>query len=214
MASAISSEVPVTPQPTDSLPKLTAAWGAAPKHDYSLTVSLDDVMNEQLSLDQGPDVGQASGGCEQIPDTDTTSDEMLARLLQYEFDEEFTNTSNQNVQPDVAFKKTDTVDVGFDPFRQLKTDADSDEDDDNRQWDTFAAGTKFTVGKQGFAKSKGPQSKVLSTKHDAAVCGRRNACRVMVRVCVISAQNFFCDCCLFCRNSGRIWRLGMAADST
>lgn len=182
MASAISAEVPIPQPQPDNQPKLSMAWGTKHTHDYALTVSLDDVMNEEMNMTSAPDAGTglAIGGSDAIADTDTTSDEMLARLLQCEFDEEMTTSSSDaKAQTEAGGRKSEAVDVGFDPFRQPKTGDDSD-DDDTREWDTFAAGTKFTVGKQGFAKSKGPTSKVLSTKHDAAVCGRRNACRVMV----------------------------------
>lgn len=177
MASAISTEVPHAPP--EAQPSLRTAWGSK-NEQCNVAVSLDDVMNEELSMAEG--FGQATGGSN--VDMDTTSDELLAQLLQYEYDEESTNVADKKTQEEVTSRKSEsaiaTVDVGFDPFR-LPQAADDSDDDDTREWDTFAAGTKFTVGKQGFAKSKGPQSKVLSTKHDAAVCGRRNACRVMVR---------------------------------
>lgn len=176
MASAISAEVPVPQAVPNDQPKLPGAWGGRQRDEFTCSVSLNDVMNEELVLAQGSEAvgGEAAGGWQPVSDLDhdTTSDEMLARLLQSEFDEELISSP---AAPEVVGRKSECVDVGFEHFRQPKTGDDS-EDEDGRDWDTFSAGAKITVGKQGFAKSKG---KVLSTKHDALVCGRRNACRVM-----------------------------------
>ena len=159
----------------------TFCWGnnSSPESDASIFVSLDDVMKEQKdSNSEGSPV--ASGGSLPSNDSpldqtqDTTSDEILARLLQSEFDDEFQRMDKQAGSPPTKFT------VGFDPFdRPLVNDSGEEDEDPNASWDNFEEKTGITLGNKGFARERGPQGKVLSTKHDATLCGRRNACRVM-----------------------------------
>ncbi|KAL3183213.1 hypothetical protein MRX96_034265 [Rhipicephalus microplus] len=82
--------------------------------------------------------------------------------------------------------------VSFDNYRRarepvLSDSEDEDEDDGldgglglggNRHWDSFERDQRAAqaIGRSGVARQPGGG---FTTKHDATVCGRRNACRVM-----------------------------------
>lgn len=170
------SVIPVTPT--------SFSWGnpsSSLESDPELMVSFEDVMKEQQSNESG---FQSSSSV--FPDTDlstqtnldTTSDEILAQLLQHEFDDEFMRSEGE--KPDSAAKEV--FSVGFDVFsRPVKDEVEEeDEDRETSDWDTvFNKSNGINIGSKGFAKTKGSSGKVLSTKHDAVTCGRRNASRVM-----------------------------------
>lgn len=155
-----------------SSPKPKFSWG--PPTPPATVTSFEDIMKEQQEVQQKSDVVEATGTAFIIQDKniDTSSDELLAQLLQDEFDAEFVEVQNGS-------GKKEKFIVGFDPFSRppVSASASDDEDDPNACWDTFDKKSPHTLGRQGFAKEK--NGKVLSTKHDAATCARRNACRVM-----------------------------------
>lgn len=170
-------------------------------------VSLDDVMSEQLASHlqaeesvvptiweasaQGADIDEES---KQLAEAlalelasgeppDTISDEYLAKMLQLEFDREHNAVLSRE---ETRYNGKSKVSLNFDKFRRVDMSAmsDSDEepevDESTRDWDTFEEaqknGSGVTIGKAGLAMQG---NKVIATKHDSAVCGKRNACRVM-----------------------------------
>lgn len=199
-----------------------SAWGSPalasssptnePGEDF-ISVSFQEVMSEQLAgqlqeqerpqpQPQPEPQPRANSVFEENPDT--TSDEVLAQLLQAEFDQEYARvqeTATANVKDELA-----NFEVGFDPFsRPIRESTSSDDEDGEegydgringringsssatkakrpsarlREWDSFDSKPHVTLGKGGIAKGK-TDGKVQLTKHDAVVCGKRNACRIM-----------------------------------
>lgn len=196
-----------TNRPTDAKATSKCAWGSPgvasssptsePGDDF-ISVSFQEVMSEQLAGQLQSETPLTNSVFEENPDT--TSDEVLAQLLQAEFDEEFASppqaNGKNNLKDDLA-----NFEVGFDPFsRPIREATSSDEDDDesawpdkkksgastsnrrsngrSREWDSFDSKPHVTLGRSGIAKGK-TDGKVQLTKHDAIVCGKRNACRIM-----------------------------------
>ncbi|RWS29775.1 serine/threonine-protein kinase RIO3-like protein [Leptotrombidium deliense] len=173
-------------------------WAVSkPENENSMPVCLNDVMSEQLAHDLKDreekqllaDLHEAElrsiGAFVEEPfglvaEGDTSNDQLLAQLLQTEFDKEY---DAELLLKEKHLNGKSKVSVSFDKYRRLPNEVQSDTDEDDniddakREWDSFEKAEKsgITIGKQGFAK----QGKVITTKHDANVCGRRNACKVM-----------------------------------
>lgn len=176
------------------------AWAPATRTpDTILDVSLEDVMSEQLAthlqseehtgwlsdfLGGSPGAVAAAdalkdtlqlGHVQTLDDLGTENDELLARMLQAEFDKEAAavdnGSSSEKADDEHGEKRSDEAD----------SDSDYDDDDDDAECavDCFEENDMsregFTMGRQGFVNKRG---KVV-TKHDSELCGRRNACRVM-----------------------------------
>lgn len=109
------------------------------------------------------------------------SDRMLAEMLQAEFDKEHDDEVNRIER---HTNKDSKISVSFSNFRRQHPEATSDteeyEDNDEppKNWDRFDANEKMFRGinKKGFTHD---EDGVIITKHDAQMCGVRNACRVM-----------------------------------
>lgn len=110
------------------------------------------------------------------------SDRILAEMLQATFDKEHDDEVNRIEK---HTNKDSKISVSFSNFRRQHpgtTTSDSDDYDDGdeqpKNWDRFEANEKIYRGlnKKGFGHD---EDGVIITKHDAQMCGVRNACRVM-----------------------------------
>uniref|UniRef100_T1ILM6 Serine/threonine-protein kinase RIO3 n=1 Tax=Strigamia maritima TaxID=126957 RepID=T1ILM6_STRMM len=165
------------------------AWNVKPT---SQPCSLADVMSEELaqSLELKDKLHQTKiihdtlqvtdVVSEESKDGNTNSDLLLAQMLQMEYDKEYDDILKRKEE---KFNGTNKVSISFANYRKMpegfyESDSSSEgEDAEFREWDSFEESEKSSpvVGKTGFTK----QGTTITTKHDATICGRRNACRVM-----------------------------------
>ncbi|KAK8783704.1 hypothetical protein V5799_009935 [Amblyomma americanum] len=186
--------------------KSSCPWGNAsstPQQD----VSFADVMSEELAraLEQEELVSAAHGNHPVVPlvgeavtaaagaevfvaEEDCSDDHALALLLQSEYDREHDTVLGREER---KFNGDSKVSVSFNNYRRAREPVltDSEEDDEDgldgglgsggaRHWDSFERNQKTApaIGRSGVARQADGG---FTTKHDATVCGRRNACRVM-----------------------------------
>lgn len=191
---------PTAPLAAAQRPCPWAKAPVAPQHD----VSFADVMSEELAraLQQQDLVAQseppfplvAAGegeGCLAAAvgppplEEDCSDDHALALLLQSEYDREHDTVLCREER---KFNGASKVSVSFDNYRRAREPVETDSEDDDedmglgqsggRHWDSFERDqrTSQAIGRSGVARQAGGG---FTTKHDATVCGRRNACRVM-----------------------------------
>ncbi|KAM9165778.1 serine/threonine-protein kinase RIO3 [Pangshura tecta] len=158
-------------------------WGT-PKH-AAISCSLADVMSEQLAKELQleeekvafPEVVTiAEGPFITGENTDTSSDLMLAQMLQMEFDREY---DAQLRREEKKFNGDSKVSISFENYRKVHPYEDSDSSEDEVDWqdtrhDPYRADKPTTTPKKGFT-GKG---KEITTKHDEVVCGRKNTARM------------------------------------
>lgn len=176
------------------IPSKTACpWGnvvASPE-----AVSFADVMSEELAralekenLMSGPRNSSVPLPEAMVdpPETDCSDDHTLALLLQTEYDKEH---DTMLCREERKFNGESKVSISFGNYKRVHEHLTSDEDDDeeldwglgsevSRHWDSFERAQRTTpaIGRSGVARQSGGG---FTTKHDATVCGRRNACRIM-----------------------------------
>ncbi|XP_066993817.1 serine/threonine-protein kinase RIO3 [Anabrus simplex] len=154
-------------------------------------VCLADIMSEQLANDlqakeeeryvdlviESPEPPVVVSGSS--PDCD--SDYAIAKALQAQFDREYDETLKRSED---KFNGTSKVCVSFSNYRiapeNTNYDSESEHeevDDKHREWDSFVSSEKQfkSIPKCGYKK----EGDTMVTKHDIAMSGRRNACRVM-----------------------------------
>ncbi|XP_064480995.1 serine/threonine-protein kinase RIO3-like [Ornithodoros turicata] len=183
-----TSEVaPVVNTPA-AAPKKTCPWGNAATE----AVSFADVMSEELahSLENEEILAAARNSVPIVGPTDleyaegldANDDHVLAMLLQAEFDREHDSNLRREER---KYNGESKVSVCFDNYKRLQEHMLSDSEDDDyvdegeaKHWDSFerAQRTSPAIGRSGIARQSDGG---FTTKHDATVCGRRNACRVM-----------------------------------
>ncbi|KAL6097471.1 riok3 [Pungitius sinensis] len=164
---------------TAELPK--TPWGFVVKQPPAC--SLTDVMSEQLAKqleeenstfpslhDPGADLLLS----DEAPET--TSDLMLAKMLQMQFDHEF---DEQLRREEKKFNGDSKVSISFENYRMVHPYEDSDSSEDEVDWqdtrhDPYRAAKPQTTPRRGFT-GKG---KNITTKHDAVTCGRKNTARM------------------------------------
>ncbi|CAM4522001.1 unnamed protein product, partial [Caretta caretta] len=158
-------------------------WGA-PKN-VVISCSLADVMSEQLAKELQLEeekvafpevVTVAEGPFITGENTDTSSDLMLAQMLQMEFDREY---DAQLRREEKKFNGDSKVSISFENYRKVHPYEDSDSSEDEVDWqdtrhDPYRADKPTTTPKKGFI-GKG---KEITTKHDEVVCGRKNTARM------------------------------------
>uniref|UniRef100_A0A673M8A0 non-specific serine/threonine protein kinase n=1 Tax=Sinocyclocheilus rhinocerous TaxID=307959 RepID=A0A673M8A0_9TELE len=148
--------------------------------------SLADVMSEQLAR-QLHEEGSKNIFCIHLlfstdldltcaPEADTSSDLMLAQMLQMEFDREF---DTQLRREEKKFNGDSKVSISFENYRMVHPYEDSDSSEDEVDWqdtrhDPYRADKPTTTPKKGFV-GKG---KNITTKHDEDICGRKNTARM------------------------------------
>uniref|UniRef100_A0A1E1XCP9 Serine/threonine-protein kinase RIO3 n=1 Tax=Amblyomma aureolatum TaxID=187763 RepID=A0A1E1XCP9_9ACAR len=185
--------------------KNSCPWGKAPSTPQQ-DVSFADVMSEELaraleqeelvsathSPDGVPLVGEAAAaaaGAEVLmAEEDCSDDHALALLLQSEYDREHDTVLCREER---KFNGDSKVSVSFNNYRRARepvlTDSEGEDEDGldsglgpggARHWDSFERNQKTApaIGRSGVARQADGG---FTTKHDATVCGRRNACRVM-----------------------------------
>ncbi|XP_072175800.1 serine/threonine-protein kinase RIO3-like [Diadema setosum] len=108
---------------------------------------------------------------------ETSSDLLLAQMLQLQFDREYDAELAREEQKCNGSSK---VGISFSNYRSVHPayddDVDDDEEDFQEDWIQGDGGNAdFSVGKTSDQGKK----KNIVTKHDAQVCGRKNASRVM-----------------------------------
>ncbi|XP_026882713.2 serine/threonine-protein kinase RIO3 [Electrophorus electricus] len=165
----------------DQVKEVKSPWGTL--NVTEAPCSLTDVMSEQLakqlheecnSFSSCPDVDLGLVGKQQ--DVDTSSDLMLAQMLQMEFDREF---DTQLRREEKKFNGDSKVSISFENYRMVHPFEDSDSSEDEVDWqdtrhDPYRPEKPTTTPKKGFA-GKG---KNITTKHDEDVCGRKNTARM------------------------------------
>lgn len=157
--------------------------------------SLEDVMSEQLATDLQaeeqssilneskevePEIQdlitslEAEAGAEQ----DTSSDIALARMLQMQYDKEH----NQLIQAqEKKYNGTGKVSISFENYKSLHPAFRDDDDDQDEEYEIeeqkspWEEETPPDFNKHGYS-GKG---KNITTKHDAVICGRKNASKMM-----------------------------------
>uniref|UniRef100_G3N771 Serine/threonine-protein kinase RIO3 n=1 Tax=Gasterosteus aculeatus aculeatus TaxID=481459 RepID=G3N771_GASAC len=164
---------------TAELPK--TPWGFVVKQPPAC--SLTDVMSEQLAkqLDEENEAFASLNNpvadlllSDEAPET--TSDLMLAKMLQMQFDHEF---DEQLRREEKKFNGDSKVSISFENYRMVHPYEDSDSSEDEVDWqdtrdDPYRAEKPQTTPRRGFT-GKG---KNITTKHDAVTCGRKNTARM------------------------------------
>ncbi|XP_038161659.1 serine/threonine-protein kinase RIO3 [Cyprinodon tularosa] len=145
--------------------------------------SLTDVMSEQLARQLDEENGAFPGLSDPAADlllsedaADTTSDLMLAQMLQMQFDREF---DDQLRREEKKFNGDSKVSISFENYRMVHPYEDSDSSEDEVDWqdtrrDPYKADKPQTTPRRGFS-GKG---KNITTKHDEVMCGRKNTARM------------------------------------
>ncbi|XP_048832867.1 serine/threonine-protein kinase RIO3 [Brienomyrus brachyistius] len=154
-------------------------WGAPNK--AATPCSLADVMSEQLAkqLDEECSVFPACTNVDNVitvDNVDTSSDLMLAQMLQMEFDREF---DTQLRREEKKFNGDSKVSISFENYRMVHPYDDSDSSEDEVDWqdtrhDPYGPDKPTTTPRKGFT-GKGRN---ITTKHDEDVCGRKNTARM------------------------------------
>ncbi|XP_068199747.1 serine/threonine-protein kinase RIO3 isoform X1 [Antennarius striatus] len=154
-------------------------WG--PAAPTAPPCSLADVMSEQLARqleEEDHTFPSATSPAPGAPDAacDTTSDLMLAQVLQLQFDREF---DEQLRREERKFNGDSKVSISFENYRMVHPYEDSDSSEDEVDWqdtrhDPYRAEKPQTAPRRGFA-GKG---KNITTKHDEVACGRKNTARM------------------------------------
>ncbi|XP_062488823.1 serine/threonine-protein kinase RIO3 isoform X2 [Pezoporus occidentalis] len=157
-------------------------WGAP--NTASISCSFADVMSEQLAKELQLEeenaafpevVAVAEGPFIAGENTDTSSDLMLAQMLQMEFDREY---DAQLRREEKKINGDSKVSISFENYRKVHP-YDSDSSEDEVDWqdtrhDPYRADKPTTTPRRGFI-GKG---KDITTKHDEVVCGRKNTARM------------------------------------
>ncbi|KAJ1191160.1 hypothetical protein NDU88_000476 [Pleurodeles waltl] len=171
------------PQPGTAWPQQKCPWGAS--LNAVIPCSLNDVMSEELAKEL--QLGEESDAFPETvltdegllitgDDVDTCSDEVLAQMLQMQFDREY---DAQLLREEKKFNGDSKVSISFENYRKVHPCEESDSSEDEVDWqdtrhDPYRADKPTTTPKKGFS-GKG---KDITTKHDEVVCGRKNTARM------------------------------------
>uniref|UniRef100_A0AAR2JYS3 Serine/threonine-protein kinase RIO3 n=1 Tax=Pygocentrus nattereri TaxID=42514 RepID=A0AAR2JYS3_PYGNA len=157
-----------------SLSFITSPWGT--QNVTAPPCSLADVMSEQLAKQLHEELTSFSNLADVPQDSDTSSDLMLAQMLQMEFDREF---DTQLRREEKRFNGQSKVSISFENYRMVHPFEDSDSSEDEVDWqdtrrDPYRLAKPTITPKKGFT-GKG---KNITTKHDEDICGRKNTARM------------------------------------
>ncbi|XP_033964787.1 serine/threonine-protein kinase RIO3 [Pseudochaenichthys georgianus] len=145
--------------------------------------SLTDVMSEQLANQLTEEDNTFPTLTDPAADlllsdevSETTSDQVLAKMLQLQFDREF---DDQLRREEKRFNGDSKVSISFENYRMVHPYEDSDSSEDEVDWqdtkhDPYKADKPQNTPRRGFS-GKG---KNITTKHDAETCGRKNTARM------------------------------------
>ncbi|XP_073088180.1 serine/threonine-protein kinase RIO3-like isoform X1 [Manis javanica] len=172
-----------SPEPGSAAPwgPSKCPWGTP---QNTVSCSLADVMSEQLAkelqLEEAaaafPEAAVAEGPFITGENMDTSSDLMLAQMLQMEFDREY---DAQLRREEKKFNGDSKVSISFENYRKVHPYEDSDSSEEEVDWqdtcdDPYIPAKPVPTPKKGFI-GKG---KDITTKHDEVVCGRKNTARM------------------------------------
>jgi len=168
-------------------------WGGKSLKSSGNIVSFTDVMSEDLAKDlqtkedtPSPAIEGDIGICEGLQDTfpdlppDTNSDELLAHMLQLQFDQEYDRDLGRE---EAKCNGTSKVGVSLSNYRKipkgsiLDDELDSNDDEWEPKLDSFETSAKIcpSIPRAGYAKI----GEEIVTKHDSIISSRKNACRAM-----------------------------------
>ncbi|XP_033123355.1 serine/threonine-protein kinase RIO3-like [Anneissia japonica] len=181
----IKSEI-VVQNPAENTVLKTSPWGVTAQH--VVPCSLSAVMDEELARTYQKQEENAITTQTNKEDTeaelseflsiedglDTSNDLLLAQMLQLEFDKEHDLMLTKEER---HYNKDSKVQILFNNYRTVHPAVEeSDDDSDDLEESLF-----FPATPSALASKKGyiGQGKNITTKHDAATCGRRNASRVV-----------------------------------
>jgi RIO kinase 3 len=136
--------------------------------DEELAKKLQQEDEESSQLDQPPPPSFASAS----GSADTSNDQLLAMMLQLEFDKEHDTILRAEEK---AYNKDSKVKVSFEKFRTLPSSYETDDydGDEESEEEEVLKPVPQAPTSRGRRRSKGvPMG--TQTKHDADVCGRRN----------------------------------------
>ncbi|KAM0728963.1 Serine/threonine-protein kinase RIO3 [Formica fusca] len=157
-------------------------------------VNLLDITSEQLAAsmqerelkqyfnDDGANKKTDKNMGETYDASDTGSDEVIANLLQRQFNWEYDTMSKRTEE---KFNRDSKVSISYSNYRNSSYDTkdeengDSNVDDSNRDFDRFVSIEKeyASIPRCGYKKI-GKDSQIV-TKHDMLMSSRINACRVL-----------------------------------
>ncbi|XP_064652850.1 serine/threonine-protein kinase RIO3-like [Lineus longissimus] len=175
----------ITPAPTTG----TSPWGISPSN---LPVSLQDVMSEELAkeiqreeedkrvhveLREEIEIVNPEADLSEFLTSDaheTSDDLLLAQMLQHQFDKEHDDMLKIEEE---KYNGKSKVSISFSNYRTIHPYHDDDDDSSGSDEPSERSDKDpiFNFGKSGIL-GKG---KDAVSKHDAQICGRRNASRVM-----------------------------------
>ncbi|KAK3088153.1 hypothetical protein FSP39_015427 [Pinctada imbricata] len=166
-----------------------APWGNTNIAQVYNPCSLKDVMSEQLAADlqkeeehtknisssdmKEPDFGELVAAAAASGE-DTANDLLLAQMLQHEFDKEH---DQQLKREESHYNGNNKVAVSFQNFRAVHPAYDDEEEEEE---EVTERKTEWDVSPPSYKKNGTSGSgKNITTKHDAVICGRRNASKLM-----------------------------------
>ncbi|KAK7091124.1 serine/threonine-protein kinase RIO3-like [Littorina saxatilis] len=189
-----------------SAPQVSSPWG---KKAQVIPCSLEDVMSEQLASDLQNDsedtefkkaisesTAAAATSTVAPPDIDSddmaailaaagisegesNNDEIIARMMQLQFDREHNTMLDREAN---KYNGGSKVTISFENYKTKHPVYDeAEEDDDDEEEENYAPPkTKWEesppkIGVKGYTGS----GKNITTKHDKVICGRKNAERLM-----------------------------------
>ncbi|KAM4705885.1 serine/threonine-protein kinase RIO3 [Rhinophrynus dorsalis] len=158
-------------------------WGTAtkPANQCSLAEVMSEELARELQLEEEShafpeEVINDEGPFLTGDNIDTSSDEVLAQMLQMQFDKEY---DAQLLREEKKFNGDSKVSISFENYRKAHPCEESDSSEDEVDWqdtrhDPYKADKPTPTPKKGFV-GKG---KDITTKHDEVVCGRKNTARM------------------------------------
>ncbi|GAB1600314.1 serine/threonine-protein kinase RIO3-like [Argonauta hians] len=194
------AHISVTP-PTDNAWNKKSPWGK-PSNSWEPPCNLTDVMSEQLALELSQTENRCNSdfdGClanfmtssasgssaKSEKEVQEANDELLAKMLQQQFDTEDNEQIkieerkyNGNNKVSISYEKYRSRPLsGYEEFCDYSDENNNDDDDHfgshkrKTEWEI----TPPEIGQSGIS-GKG---KNITTKHDAVICGRKNASKLM-----------------------------------
>ncbi|KAJ8321907.1 hypothetical protein KUTeg_000378 [Tegillarca granosa] len=168
---------------------MSSPWGVKQQVEV-VPSSLHDIMSEQFIEQEEEQVKTNMSSrtdvdldtliaANALNDNDTSNDLMLARMLQMEYDKE---NNDQLKREEKHYNGKSKVSISFEKYRSNQSGCKEveDEDDDDYIDEIDEAKTEWEQPPPTFKRSGiSGKGKNITTKHDAVICGRRNASRLM-----------------------------------
>ncbi|XP_071953400.1 serine/threonine-protein kinase RIO3-like [Antedon mediterranea] len=166
-----SSPWGITAQPTVPC-SLTTVMDEELAREYQKQEEVVDVSILDADKDNSDGISEFLTG---DSDLDTSNDLLLAQMLQLEYDKEHDKLLTKEER---HFNKDSKVQISFNNYRTVHPAVEYSDDEDS---DELEESLYFPVTPTAVSSKKGyiGQGKNITTKHDAATCGRRNASRVV-----------------------------------